>query len=151
MGNNTTPENREGLRHLFTLADRQYVKNHIGSIPSEPSHYSGKYDGMGSCASGVEKSHREVEPDGILPVMALNDSNITNKRYLILGSDNCCGQIQNRMMNCLYMYLEATKMFDCIEHKFLVVGHSFSAADRNFAIIEKRWKLVRTETLGDEQ
>ncbi|KAG5872208.1 hypothetical protein JTB14_029817 [Gonioctena quinquepunctata] len=49
------------------------------------------------------------------------------------------------------MYLVASKMFDSIEHKFLVVGHSFSAADRNFAIIEKRWKLVRAETLGDVQ
>lgn len=40
-------------------------------------------------------------------------------------------------------------MFDSFEHKFLLVGHSFSTADRNFALIEKRWKNVPAETMDD--
>lgn len=34
-------------------------------------------------------------------------------------------------------------MFDIIEHKFLVGGHSFLQCDRDFAIIEKRKKKVK--------
>ncbi|KAG5872107.1 hypothetical protein JTB14_031049 [Gonioctena quinquepunctata] len=49
------------------------------------------------------------------------------------------------------MYLVASKMFDSIEHKFLVVGHSFLLR-RNFAIIEndgnlcvqKHWAMYRS-------
>lgn len=74
---------------------------------------------------------------------------VTNKKKLIIWSDNCCGQIKNRMMIFLYMYLISTGLFDVIEHKFLVSGHSFSAADRDFALIEKRWKVSRAQVLTD--
>lgn len=40
-------------------------------------------------------------------------------------------------------------IFDKIEHKFLVVGHSFSAADRDFAQVEKRWKTSKAEVMND--
>lgn len=73
----------------------------------------------------------------------------TNKRNVVVWSDNCAGQIKNRMLVFLYKYLVAIEMFDVIEHKFLVTGHSFSSADRDFAIIEKRAKVSRMETVED--
>lgn len=79
----------------------------------------------------------------------INNMNLTNKRNLTIWSDNCCGQIKNRMMVFMYMYLVSLDLFDKIDHKFLVVGHSFSAADRNFAVIEKHWKRVQAETPED--
>lgn len=54
---------------------------------------------------------------------AINSGNVTDKRNLCIWSDNCCGQID------AYIFLVSVGIFDK-EHKFLVVGHSFSAADR---------------------
>ena len=50
--------------------------------------------------------------------------------------------VKNRIMIFLYLYLIARGMFDKIEHKFLMVGHSFGSADRDFALIEQRWKVT---------
>lgn len=49
----------------------------------------------------------------------------------------------------LYMYMVSSGMFNSIEHKFLVSGHSFSDADRDFALIEKRWKVSRAQVVND--
>ncbi|KAG8304221.1 hypothetical protein J6590_099645 [Homalodisca vitripennis] len=38
---------------------------------------------------------------------------------------------------------------ESIEHKFLVPGHSFSAADRDFAVIEKKAKVSKMQTVQD--
>ncbi|KAJ8871608.1 hypothetical protein PR048_027935 [Dryococelus australis] len=43
----------------------------------------------------------------------------------------------------------ATGVFKRINHIFLMVGHSFSASDRDFALIEKRWKVSRRQVLED--
>lgn len=40
-------------------------------------------------------------------------------------------------------------MFTEIEHKFLVSGHSFSSADRDFALIEKKEKHSKMESMDD--
>lgn len=42
----------------------------------------------------------------------------------------------------LYLYLIAMGMIDKMEHKFLMVGHSFGSADCDFAVIEQRWKVT---------
>lgn len=74
----------------------------------------------------------------------------TDKKKLVVWSDNCAGQLKNRMLVFLYKYLVAIGMFDTIEHKFLVTGHSFSSADRDFAVIEKRAKkCTQMETVED--
>ena len=80
---------------------------------------------------------------------AINEDLITSKKKLVLWSDNCCGQLKNRMMLFLYLYLIAIGMFDKIEHKFLMVGHSFGSADRDFALIEQRWKVAsKNQVMG---
>lgn len=54
------------------------------------------------------------------------------------------------MLLCLYFYLIAVlDMFDTIDHKFLVSGHSFSQSDRDFAIIEKKCKTAKLAVVDD--
>lgn len=74
----------------------------------------------------------------------------SEKKHLVVWSDNCAGQLKNRMLVFLYKYLVAIGMFETIEHKFLVTGHSFSSADRDFAVIEKRAKhCTQMESVED--
>lgn len=73
----------------------------------------------------------------------------TYKRKLTIWSDNCAGQLKNRMMLFTYIYLIATGHFDIIDHKFLLSGHSFSASDRDFALIEKQAKCAQMQTMDD--
>lgn len=80
---------------------------------------------------------------------AINNLDFTNKCTLITWRDNCCRQTKNTMMVFMYIYLVSLGLFDRIEHKFLVVGHSFSAADQDFALIEKHWKISKTEVVAD--
>lgn len=68
---------------------------------------------------------------------------ITNKNNLIVWSDNCAAQNKNRMMVFVYCFLIACGIFETIEHKFLVSGHSFLQCDRDFALIEKRKRKVK--------
>lgn len=63
---------------------------------------------------------------------------ITNKKNLIIWSDNCAAQNKNRMMIFVYCFLISCGIFETIEHKFLVSGHSFLQCDRDFSLIEKR-------------
>ena len=80
---------------------------------------------------------------------AIIEDLITSKTKLVLWSDNCCGQLKNRMMLFLYLYLIAIGMFDKIEHKFLMVGHSFGSADRDFVLIEQGWKVAsKNQVMG---
>lgn len=81
-------------------------------------------------------------------VLLMNNTSPAKKK-LSIWSDNCCGQIKNRMLLFVYIYLVASGLFERIEHKFLMVGHSFSASDRDFAIIEKRWKGAKVQVLDD--
>ena len=73
---------------------------------------------------------------------SINEDLITSKKKMVIWSDNCCGQLKNRMMVFLYLYLIARGMFDKIEHRFPMVGHTFGSADRDFALIEQRWKVT---------
>ena len=82
-----------------------------------------------------------MESDGLF-FTAFYEDLITSKKKMVIWSDNCCGQLKNRMMVFLYLYLIARGMFDKIEHKFLTVGHSFGSADRDFALIEQHWKVT---------
>lgn len=81
---------------------------------------------------------------------ALNSGELaTSKRTLIVYSDNCAGQLKNQMLIYLYFYLIRLGFFDIIEHKFLVSGHSFSASDRDFALIEKTAKRSKLHVVDD--
>lgn len=83
-------------------------------------------------------------------LQAINEGFLeTNKRSLTVYSDNCAGQLKNRMIVYLYVMLIASGNFDSIEHKFLLSGHSYSAADRDFGIIEKNARTARMNTVED--
>jgi hypothetical protein len=74
----------------------------------------------------------------------------TEKKHLVVYSDNCAGQLKNRMLVYLYLMLIKSGHFDTIEHKFLLSGHSYSVADRDFAVIEKRSRTTsRMQSLED--
>ncbi|KAJ8875975.1 hypothetical protein PR048_023883 [Dryococelus australis] len=76
---------------------------------------------------------------------AVNDNHLTYKQNLRIWSDNCCGQIKNRIMLFLYIFSNCYR----IGHEFIMVGHSFSASDRDSALIEKRGKVSRHQALED--
>ena len=83
-------------------------------------------------------------------LQALNTGQLsTYKRKLCVWSDNCAGQLKNRMLIFLYIFLVANGYFDTIDHKFLVSGHSFSSSDRDFALIEKQAKRSNLQTVND--
>lgn len=74
---------------------------------------------------------------------------VSNKRNLTIWSDNCGGQLKNRMLVLLYTLLINWGLFDTIQHNYLLVGHSYSSADRDFAIIEKRAKVSKMQVIDD--
>ncbi|XP_072399582.1 uncharacterized protein [Diabrotica undecimpunctata] len=63
--------------------------------------------------------------------------NPTEHRKLVVYSDNCAGQNKNWTIVCLWQQLVKESVFDTIEHRFLVVGHTHLPSDRDLAIIEK--------------
>lgn len=65
----------------------------------------------------------------------------TYKKKLIMWSDNCAGQNKNRMIILLWIYLIQLGIFEEIQQKFLITGHSFLSCDRDFALIEKRKRV----------
>ena len=64
--------------------------------------------------------------------------------HLILYSDGCGGQNKNHQLQMLWMRLVASGRFKPIDHKFLVVGHTYLPCDRCFAHIEKKKRKLIT-------
>lgn len=58
-------------------------------------------------------------------------------KKLIVFTDNCGGQNKNWGILCLWQQLVKEGIFECIEHRFLTVGHTHLPSDRDFALIEK--------------
>ncbi|XP_022906542.2 uncharacterized protein [Onthophagus taurus] len=71
----------------------------------------------------------------------LNKEDAVTKNELRIWTDNCAGQNRNKILILLYIFLVTHKVFNVIEHKFLVSGHSFMQCDRDFGLIEKRKRL----------
>lgn len=67
------------------------------------------------------------------------------KKKLIVWSDNCSGQNKNQMLIYLWLYLIAKGYLDEVNHKFLIVGHSYLSCDRDFALIERKKKKAKCE------
>ncbi|KAL4126409.1 hypothetical protein QTP88_010631 [Uroleucon formosanum] len=83
-------------------------------------------------------------------MQAINSGHLSSyKRHLTVWSDNCAGQLKNRMLLFLYIWLVANGTFDTIEHNFFISGHSYSASDRDFATIEKRAKRSKLFNVND--
>ncbi|KAK9887195.1 hypothetical protein WA026_021037 [Henosepilachna vigintioctopunctata] len=66
-------------------------------------------------------------------------SSKTLKRNAVIWSDNC----MNRIVLFALIYSVANGIYDRIDHKYLVSGHSLMSCDRDFAQIEKRKKVVQ--------
>ncbi|KAK5640415.1 hypothetical protein RI129_011226 [Pyrocoelia pectoralis] len=64
-------------------------------------------------------------------------------------TDNCIGQNKNKIMLMLFIYLVTSGMYDEIEQKFLVSGHSYLPCDRDFAQIERRKRVTKTFVPAD--
>jgi hypothetical protein len=79
----------------------------------------------------------------------LNTQCNTEKRKLIVWSDNCSGQNKNQYMITMYLFLIAAGKFDEIIHKFPIKGHTFLPCDRDFALIEKRRSKCSPNTVMD--
>lgn len=73
----------------------------------------------------------------------IKDNNISAE-HLIVYSDNCSGQNKNWAIMSLWRQLVAEKVFKSVEHRFLVVGHTHLPSDRDFAIIEKYKKKMKS-------
>ena len=82
-------------------------------------------------------------------VLKVLNKGITNKKNLIVWSDNCGAQNKNRIIVFLFLFLVAHGMFQNIEQKFLVSGHSFLPCDSDFALIEKREAVTKAYVLND--
>ncbi|KAJ4430817.1 hypothetical protein ANN_19408 [Periplaneta americana] len=68
---------------------------------------------------------------------------ITEKKRLIIWSDKCAGQNKNRVTVFMCLFLVAVGLFEYIEQRFLVSGHSFLPCDSDFALIERRKKVTK--------
>lgn len=64
-------------------------------------------------------------------------------KQIIAFSDNCGGQNKNQLISKFWMYIVKNTHIDCVDHKFLVAGHSFMECDEDFGIIEKTKKTVQ--------
>lgn len=56
---------------------------------------------------------------------------------LFIFSDNCSGQNKNFILLMFYLSLIHTERFKEITHIYFIPGHTYMAADRDFAMIEK--------------
>lgn len=65
----------------------------------------------------------------------------TAKR-LVIYSDNCGGQNKNWNLMALWRQLVLDGVYESIEHRFLVPGHTRLPCDRDFALIENEKKRV---------
>nr|CAI5834258.1 unnamed protein product [Callosobruchus analis] len=71
------------------------------------------------------------------------NSGFTNKKTLVPWCDNCGGQNKNKFILFTLIFLVSIGLFDAIEQRFLVSGHSFMPCDRDFALIEKRKRTMK--------
>lgn len=75
--------------------------------------------------------------------------NDNEDRKLIVWSDRCVGQNNNKTMLCLFKYLIDQHYFSEIHQKFMVTGHSFLPCDRDFAMIERTKKKSKALVPSD--
>lgn len=76
-------------------------------------------------------------------ILKFLNSGVVPQKRLVLWTDNCAGQNKNKVTIFLFIFLVAHGLFENIQHKFLVSGHSFMACDRDFALIEKRKRVSK--------
>lgn len=72
--------------------------------------------------------------------------NFPKRKNLVMWSDNCIGQNKNKIILMLLIYLVSNGIYETVEQKFVVSGHSYLTCDRDFAQIEKRKRVVKNYT-----
>ena len=77
----------------------------------------------------------------------INDHSGANR--LVIFSDSCAGQNKNKTMVCFLLCLIKKKVYNRIDHMFLIRGHRFLPNDRDFASIEL-YKLKCRAYLPDD-
>lgn len=67
----------------------------------------------------------------------LSNSHVFKSRSLVVYSDSCGGQNKNRQTVYFWYYLiHSLNLFDSVEHKFPIVGHTYNDADRDASVVE---------------
>lgn len=61
---------------------------------------------------------------------------------VVIYSDNCGGQQNNKYMISMYMFAVTTLPIKPITHKFLIKGHTQNEGDNAHSVIEKETKKV---------
>lgn len=82
-------------------------------------------------------------------LLHLLNSGITQKKHLVIWCDNCGGQNKNKVLLFTMIFLVANGLVASIEQRFLVSGHSFIPCDRDFALIEKRKRVMKAFVPAD--
>ena len=72
------------------------------------------------------------------------------KGHLVAWSDCCAGQNKNFFMICLWQYLIFKNILSEIDHKFPISGHSYMQSDRDFALVEKKFRKRENIYSADE-
>ena len=67
----------------------------------------------------------------------------SGSRKIIFYSDGCGGQNRNHQIVCFFQGLIHKGIYESIEHKILVRGHTRLVNDRDFGLIQQRMKLER--------
>lgn len=75
--------------------------------------------------------------------------NFPKRKNLVIWSDNCIGQNKNKIILMLLIYLVSKSIYEKVEQKFLISGHSYLACDRYFTLIERRKRVVKNYTPED--
>lgn len=79
----------------------------------------------------------------LLKVFCTAQGMFLRKPKCVIWSDNCTGQNKNKILVMLLIYLVASGVFEQIDQKFLVSGHSYLTCDRDFAHIERRKRVSK--------
>ncbi len=76
------------------------------------------------------------------------------KDYIIIWSDNWAAQVKNHVMLFPYIFLVANGVCVSIQHKFLVIRHSFSDSYNDFGDQNELakvwvWKIFENDVLNN--
>lgn len=131
------------LSHTEMYYAQQLACCNLGIHDSTKSHgfmclWSENFGGRGS-----------LEISSCIYTYITSEAHIGQKKKLVLWSDNCAGQNKNQYMLAMYLVLLAKGFFSEIIHKYPMKGHTFLSCDRDFAVIEKRKKRCKADTIMD--
>jgi hypothetical protein len=66
-----------------------------------------------------------------------------HQKHLVVYSDSCFGQNKNFAINAFWLYIVNSGLFETVQHRFLLPGHTYVACDADFGVIEKKKRLTQ--------